>query len=235
MVPLDALSPPPAKPLFFFLTPLVRIQALLDQAASHVQDAQWDGAPPPPPSTPPPTTRGRTHGTWEVHDRTLFMCLRNCRGQAPRLPRSVPFRRVNQHCLIASVSSPVHGSLCAADCTAVAADSPGAWQCRPSGNFSRKQHACCRHSLEVVRRRAWYAACVADLRFILKRIQGPPNDLKANLQSATAGAGAAGWGLGPPRPEVCRAPPPADTAALLALKCSLALACWVLPPVCRSR
>jgi len=48
LVPLDVLSPPPAKPLFFFLTPLVRIQAQLDEAYSLVQDAQWDGAPPHP-------------------------------------------------------------------------------------------------------------------------------------------------------------------------------------------
>lgn len=42
LVPLDVLTPAPSQPLFFYLTPLIRVQALLEDASSVVQDAQWD-------------------------------------------------------------------------------------------------------------------------------------------------------------------------------------------------
>lgn len=43
LVPLDTLAPKSAKPLFFYLTPLVRVQKQLEEATAIVEDAKWDG------------------------------------------------------------------------------------------------------------------------------------------------------------------------------------------------
>jgi A/G-specific adenine glycosylase len=42
LVPLDVLTPASSKPLFLSLTPILRVEALLQEASSIVQEAQWD-------------------------------------------------------------------------------------------------------------------------------------------------------------------------------------------------